>query len=93
MSQLTRRHFIATSTAASFAPLGAQAAAPMLGPLESNVRRMNLGAFEVTTMLAGSRVAENPQEIFGKNVSAEEFSAVSAEADLPIDKTRCGPHR
>lgn len=41
-------------------------------------RRFTLGQFEVTTLLAGTTPRENPQGIFGTNVSPEEFSEVSA---------------
>ncbi|MBX2838747.1 MAG: hypothetical protein KTR35_17950, partial [Gammaproteobacteria bacterium] len=39
-------------------------------PPNTNVHTAKLGDFEITTLLAGSRVAENPQTIFGMNVSA-----------------------
>lgn len=55
------------------------------GPGLSNFRRMQLGDFEVTTLLAGTRAVENPQNIFGMNVDAETFSAASQEAFLPTD--------
>ena len=57
-------------------------------PANSNVHTAKLGEFELTTLLAGSRVAENPQPIFGMNVSADEFAAASDANFLPVDKTR-----
>ncbi len=36
-----------------------------------------LGDFQVATILAGTRAVEGPQNIFGMNVSAEEFAAAS----------------
>jgi glyoxylase-like metal-dependent hydrolase (beta-lactamase superfamily II) len=47
-----------------------------------------LGDMDVSTLLAGSRIAPEPQTIFGKNVSSEEFASVSAENFLPIDQTK-----
>jgi len=46
---------------------------------------VNLGDFEVSTLLAGMRTVENPQSIFGMNVDAEEFAAVSEANFLPVD--------
>ena len=43
----------------------------------------NMGDFEVSTLLAGSRKVENPQSIFGLNVSPEEFAAVSEANFIP----------
>jgi glyoxylase-like metal-dependent hydrolase (beta-lactamase superfamily II) len=51
-------------------------------------RDFQIGAFRVTTLLAGSRAGDNPQETFGMNVSPEEFAAVSAANFLPADRTR-----
>ena len=49
---------------------------------------MNIGDFEVSTLLAGTRTAPEPQTIFGMNVSAEEFAAVSAQNFIPADKNQ-----
>ena len=49
---------------------------------------VNIGGFEVSTLLAGTRTAPDPQSIFGMNVSAEEFAAVSAENFIPVDKNQ-----
>ena len=64
------------------------AAAPMLGATVPSFNRVKLGAFEVTTLLAGNRTVENPQSIFGMNVSPEEFAEASAAARLPVDKAQ-----
>ncbi|MEM7188267.1 MAG: MBL fold metallo-hydrolase [Pseudomonadota bacterium] len=66
----------------------ANAAAPMLGTSMPQFNRMMVGGFEVTTLLAGTRVVEDPQNIFGMNVSADEFSAASAANHLPANKVR-----
>ena len=47
-----------------------------------------MGDFEVSTLLAGTRTVEGPQNIFGINVSEEEFQSVSEANFLPIDKTQ-----
>lgn len=57
----------------------AQAAAPLMGPSFAQHRRFSLGNFEVTTLLVGTRPREEPQTIFGMNVSADEFADVSAD--------------
>lgn len=86
---LTRRQ---TLTAAVAAPLAAtvpasfaRAEAPMLGAQFAQARRFTLGNFEVTTILAGTTPREEPQGIFGINVSAEEFAEVSRENFLSTD--------
>lgn len=88
---LTRRAALAGAAALPMSSLLAQpaaAAAPMLGTSLPQFNRVKLGAFEVTTLLAGNRTVENPQGIFGMNVSAEEFAKASAEARLPVDKAQ-----
>jgi len=54
----------------------------------ANKYSFSLGDFEVSTLLAGMRTAEDPQSIFGMNVSAEEFESVSTAHFLPVDKTQ-----
>lgn len=73
--------------AAGFAKT-ASATVPMQGPLGAQVSRFMLGDFEVTTLLAGSATREEPQTIFGMNVTPETFAEVSNEAKLPLDKTQ-----
>ena len=63
----------------------ARAGADMMGPSSANYARVKLGGYEVTTLLAGSRAVEEPQGIFGMNVSAEEFAEVSANNFLPTN--------
>lgn len=63
----------------------ALAAADMLGVGGTRFRRMKLGAFEVTTLLAGTRAVEDPKKIFGLNVDDGTFAAASAEAKIPTD--------
>ncbi|MCL4187521.1 MAG: MBL fold metallo-hydrolase [Rhodobacteraceae bacterium] len=77
------------AAALSAGPHGrAHAAAAMMGGGFTPFHRFRLGGFEVTTLLAGSRAIDNPQGIFGLNVSAEEFAAVSAAHFLPADRSQ-----
>jgi glyoxylase-like metal-dependent hydrolase (beta-lactamase superfamily II) len=73
--------------AAAFAGQGV-AKAEMKGADFAKHHRVKLGEFEVTTLLAGTATRDEPQKIFGQNVSAEEFAAVSEEAFLPADKVQ-----
>ena len=50
--------------------------------------RFKLGAFEVTTLLAGTRAGDKPQETFGTNASPEDFAALSAANFIPTDKSQ-----
>lgn len=65
----------------------ALAAAPQQGAMHAPFHRIKLGGFEVTTVLAGTRAGDKPQETFGMNVPPEEFAAVSAANFIPADKT------
>jgi len=69
------------ASAASFA----RAEAPAMGASFARHRRFRLGAFEVTILLAGTTPRDNPQGIFGMNISAEEFAEVSAAAHLSTE--------
>lgn len=90
-ARLSRRQAMFAASALPFAPLlmtgAAQAAVPLQGPTMPLFHRAKVGAFEVTTLLAGSREGDKPQETFGMNVPAEEFAAVSAANFIPDDKT------
>lgn len=87
MPHLTRRQTLAATAALPFAGLAttARAEAPMMGASFAQARRFALGGFEVTTLLAGTTPREDPQSIFGMNVGAEEFAAVSQENFLSTD--------
>lgn len=65
----------------------AHAAAPQQGAGHAPFHRAKLGGFEVTTILAGTRAGDKPQETFGMNVAPEEFAAVSAANFIPADRT------
>ncbi len=78
--------------AAALAPLSlaspARAAAGMVGTGPTPFNRFALGGFELTTLLAGTRTSDKPQETFGLNVTPEEFAAASAAAFLPADRSQ-----
>lgn len=84
--KISRRQLLGGAAALPVvAGLPAWAEAPMLGTAIPQYARVKLGEFEVTTLLAGSRAVEDPQGIFGMNVSADEFGEVSAAHNLPTD--------
>ena len=87
---LSRRGLL---SAASAFPLAATArpafaTAEMKGAGFAPYNRFKLGAFEVTTLLAGTRTVPDPQTIFGLNATAEEFTAASDAAMIPTDKAQ-----
>lgn len=69
----------ATGLAAGQAHAAGHAAPP------ATSRTFMLGDFTVSTLLVGTRTVEEPQGIFGMNVSPEEFADVSAANFLPTD--------
>jgi glyoxylase-like metal-dependent hydrolase (beta-lactamase superfamily II) len=85
---MKRRSILKLSLAAPFLSLGAtalRAEAPAMGASFSRHRRFTLGQFEVTTLLAGTSPRDNPQGIFGTNVTPETFAEVSAAAFLSTE--------
>ena len=88
MTQSSRRHLLAAAAATPLAGLvagKATAQAATMGIPTTDFRRVKLGDFEVTTLLAGTRTVPDPQTIFGMNASAEDFAAASEAANIPID--------
>ncbi|AXI48121.1 MBL fold metallo-hydrolase [Sulfitobacter sp. SK012] len=84
----TRRAALAGAASLPLAAAGAsavRASAPMQGLGIAPYQRVKLGAFEVTTILAGTRPVEGPHNIFGLNVDEATFNEVSAAANLPTD--------
>lgn len=80
MTTLSRRTLLTSGAALPFAGAlagTARAQAPKMGASFAQHRRFMIGNFEVTAILAGTTPREEPQGIFGMNVSAEEFLAVS----------------
>lgn len=89
--KLTRRAALSLGASLPLAaalPHAAAAKAEMKGMDIAKSRRVKLGDFEVTTLLAGTATRDEPQSIFGMNVSPEEFAEVSQEAFLPVDKVQ-----
>lgn len=85
----TRRTLLQTAAALPVAvATPAIAAAPMLGVSNPTFSRFMLGAFEVTTLLAATRLLDEPHKIFGTNVSNEEFIEASQQANIPADKVK-----
>ncbi len=83
---ITRRRILTTAAAAAVLPLSpALASAPLLGQFQATHRRIRLGAFEVTTLLAATKNIPGPHDIFGLNVDAETFNAAAAASNLPTD--------
>ena len=79
---------LAGMSGVTLAPWMANAAAPQQSGMVPMISRYRLGEFEVTTLLDGVAVSEEPQKTFGTNVPAEEFNAVSQANFLPVDKFR-----
>ncbi|MFN0114341.1 MAG: MBL fold metallo-hydrolase [Paracoccaceae bacterium] len=95
---LSRRHALLTGAAAlagaaagaglGLAPRASLAKADMMGASVPLFSRVKFGAFEVTTLLAGTRTGGEPHTIFGLNVSDADFAAASAAAFIPADKAQ-----
>lgn len=84
---LTRRTLVAATLAApalvaATSPLRAAAHQPAV----PRARRFRLGDVTVSTLLVARRAADNPQSVFGLNVSRETFARVSAENFLSPDR-------
>ena len=92
---LSRRAALFTAGAALAAPAFVARPTParaetMRAPAVAPYRRFGLGNFTVTTLLAGTRMMEAPQTIFGLNASAEDFTALAEANFLPTDKMMNG---
>ncbi len=92
MTTFSRRQALAAGVAmplaAAFASRPALANAPLQGSGFAPWNRFKLGAFEVTTLLAGTRAGDKPQETFGTNATPEDFAALSAANFIPSDMTQ-----
>ena len=88
---LTRRTVL---TGAAALPLAAatatapRAASHAAAPQNAIQNTVSLGDMQVSTLLAGTRVVENPQTIFGLNASPEDFAAASEANFIPADTSR-----
>ena len=83
--KLSRRAALTGAAALPFAASAVKAGAPMLGASDANFKRVTLGGFEVTNLLAGTAVREDPQSIFGMNVDKSTFEEVSNANNLPLN--------
>ncbi len=91
MTMITRRTALLSAAAAPALALSAPTIASAQGApgaAMARARGFDLGSFKVTTLLAGTFPREEPQGIFGMNVSAEEFAAVSDENFIGTDSTQ-----
>ncbi|MEO0635107.1 MAG: MBL fold metallo-hydrolase [Pseudomonadota bacterium] len=79
---------VAASLAGVLAARPALAAGHSAGKSNAIFSHYKVGDFIVTTLLAGSAPRDEPQSIFGMNVSAEEFASVSADNFIPADSVR-----
>ena len=91
---LTRRQTLLSGAALPFAAAAAASVRPAaaqgmsMTPPNAIKNSFMLGDFEVSTLLAGTRTVENPQEIFGLNVTPEAFAEASAANFIPTDKAQ-----
>ncbi len=91
---LTRRQTLLSGAALPLVAAASGTASPAkaeshgMTPPNAIKHSFMLGDFEVSTLLTGTRTVEDPQAIFGVNVSPEEFAQVSAANFIPSDKTQ-----
>ncbi|SLN28796.1 putative quorum-quenching lactonase YtnP [Pseudooctadecabacter jejudonensis] len=92
LPHFTRRSALFAGAAVPFAvaqlPNTAGAEGHAADPQNAIQNTFEMGDMAVSTLLAGSRAVDNPQGIFGMNVSEEEFAAVSAANFLPTDQSQ-----
>lgn len=88
-TKITRRAALAGAAATPLAAGLGTATSALAGghaaPQNAIQNTFARGDFKVSTLLAGTRPVEDIQTIFGMNVSADEFAAVSAENFIPAD--------
>ena len=70
-------------------PVHAQTApaTPAAPAFSGRAQTIKLGAFEVTTLLGGVSMRDNPIEAFGVGADPAEFDRLSAENFIPTDRT------
>lgn len=85
--RMSRRGALAGAAALPLAAMAtsARAEAPIMGAGSAPFRRVTLGGYDVTTILAGTRPVEAPHDIFGLNVDHETFESVSRAAHIPTE--------
>jgi hypothetical protein len=91
--KFTRRAALSAGAALPFAA-GLGAARPGLAaghqeaPMNARQNSFDLGGFRVSTILAGTRTVDEPQNIFGMNVAPEDFAEASRANFIPADRTQ-----
>ncbi|SFC02781.1 MBL fold metallo-hydrolase [Tropicimonas isoalkanivorans] len=90
--RLSRRAAIASTLAAPAVLAATRMATAQTAPQAPSpmprARGFKVGDFDVTTLLAGSAMREEPHTIFGLNVDAETFGTVSRDNFIPTDKAQ-----
>ncbi|MDA8585443.1 MBL fold metallo-hydrolase [Rhodobacteraceae bacterium] len=88
--KLSRRNILAGAAALPVAAGATTALADghAAAPVNALQNSFELGEFQVSTLLAGTRAVEDIQSIFGMNVTPEEFAKVSQENFIPADKAQ-----
>ena len=94
LSKISRRSVLTSAAAlplagmAGMAATRASASVPLTGPARAPYNRIRLGAFNVTSLLAGTRTVPDPHTIFGLNATSEEFAEASGAAMIPTDRAQ-----
>src|SRR5262245_46825806 len=84
---LNRRTLLASAVALTAArALPAAAKAPLLGVADVPFHRYKIGAFEITAINDGLRVADAPSKIYGVNQSPEDVAKFAEANHLPADR-------
>lgn len=88
--KLSRRSLLAASAALPLVAglTGTARAGGHAAPPNSPKHSFAVGDFQVSTMLAGTRVAEDPMPTIAANADPAEFAAVAEEFFIPTDKMR-----
>ncbi|WP_238986774.1 MBL fold metallo-hydrolase [Paracoccus sp. MKU1] len=73
-----------TAAPAQTAPAGPPGEAPVF---VGRANTIQLGGFEVTTLLGGASMSDNPIETFGLNADPAEFESLSVENFIPADRS------
>ncbi len=85
--KMSRRSALAGAAALPLAAMAtsARAEAPIMGAGSAPFRRVSLGGYDVTTILAGTRPVEAPHDIFGLNVDHETALQAAGYAADQVD--------
>ena len=86
---ISRRNLIASSVTLPLLPAVAKTARAdgHAAPVEARrIRSLQMGDMRITPLLDATGTQDNPQGIFGMNVSPEDFAAASDAAFIPADR-------